>query len=238
MTPGSSSPSSPPARHRRRSPRCGRAAHRSSPGSSGTAIPGSSGCTALLTPREQPPLEAAEHQRDAPVRRALPRPAPARAPAPVRVRAGRGPAPSSRSSGLRSATIVSARASGGRCRPRHWWSRHGLQQVPVLHPRRADRLAGPAAQAERRLLSAGGRSSGVEPPVSSARISVIRPRGEEPSSLGQRIGRAGGQAEPAGDAAVEQLRVEDRRRRGRRCRAPAAPRLLRSMAVMSPASRG
>ena len=54
-------------------------------------------------------------------------------------------------------------------------------------------------------------------PVSSARIRLMRPRGEDVSTPVRLVGRARGQAEAARDAAVEQLGGEDAAPLGRRC---------------------
>ena len=100
----------------------------------------------------------------------------------VRVRAGRRTSPISRTSGLRSTTSMSARASSGRCRPRHWWSRQVSNRCPYCTP--AGQTGSHARQPRQNDDSSCSRSSsGSSFPVSSARISVIRPRGEEPSSF-------------------------------------------------------
>ena len=83
-----------------------------------------------------------------------------------------------------------------------------LEQRAVLDARRADRLAGPAAEAERGLLLhrrvVVGQRAGLE---RAHQVDPAARRGRLDARA--RVGRARGQAEAARDAAVQQLRGED-----------------------------
>ena len=147
-------------------------------------------------PRKQAPLEAAEHQRGPRRRRRSVRAAPRSRPA---IRCAR----------ARSAAKIRNRDGQRPAAPGPLKTPPLLQELAVLHSRRAHRLAGPAAQAERGLLGqrrvAGRQRAGIE-----------RPHQGDPAPWrgclisGKRVRRARRQAEAAGDAAAEQRRVEDR----------------------------
>ena len=163
---------------------------------SGTAISGQQLLHGPAHPGEQAPLEAAEHQRQ---RRA--------GVAPLRLARAAGACPGAtrgcaqaggprRSAGPaacgRRPSSAPGPAAGG-ARPRHWWSRHVSSRCPYCTP--AGHTGSQARQPRQNDASFCSRSSsGSSFPVSSARISVIRPRGDEPSSLvSAYVGQAGRQ---------------------------------------------